>query len=212
MRDLKSAQKLKSAYSTSKSSVGLSPEELTYRDRKNSIHSNAEAMEQAAAADQTAGKDLTRRMSVCSNVGKPLIESPLPFPTKVKRSQTFAATLPRNHGKVRSSILEASPTESTHSTVRNYNSPDVYENVPGGDNLIDHSTTNSQFSFYNETRNYSNYEQGICDSLDVRNFHPISYSFKCMNILYLLCYIYRCFFLPFLFIYILLDLLDVEVV
>ena len=132
-----------------------------YRDIKTSMHSNAETMEQA---DQTAGKDLTRRMSMCSNTGKTHIESPLPFPTKVKRSQTFAATLPRNHGKLRSSILQASPTESTHSThstVKHYNSPDVYENVPGGDNLIDHSTANSQFSFYNETRNYSNYEQGI---------------------------------------------------
>lgn len=134
MRDLKCAQKLKTAYSKT-------PEPMPTYERKNSVHSIFNIPDPSYENDHSQ-KESGRRMSIGT---KSAVELPI---GKVKRSQTFsAATLPRNYSvgnsKSRSSLLQDQ---------YDYDGPDNDQSSPAG----------SQYSLYNEsTKPTTICDQGI---------------------------------------------------
>lgn len=132
MRDLKCAQKLKTAYSKTP--------EPAY-ERKNSVH-NIFNIPDPSHEIEHSSKENGRRMSIGA---KSAVELPI---GKVKRSQTFsAATLPRNYsvGRSRASIL---------------NDQSVFD-CDGTDNLNESSPAGSQFSLYNDSSKPVIGDQGI---------------------------------------------------
>ncbi len=165
MRDLKSAQKLKSAYSTTKAVSPQMNAEPIY-ERKNSVHNiiranTPDSNSYSAQQDQldTVNNKDGRRMSVSSNQ-----KLPIEAYSKIKRSQTFSATLPRNYGKMRSSILTNDGTgASLVSNSKNLMKSSLDLGFDKGDIINDHSPTNSSYSFYNETKTYNNFDQGITE-------------------------------------------------
>lgn len=158
MRDLKCAQKLKSAYSTSHKAS----DQPTY-ERKNSIHNIMQTTELGYEDPHETGKEIMRRMSIGNKSAVDLSNTG----GKVKRSQTFSsATLPRNYGgggKVRGTILqgfEQGGTNLSQSTSTGY----LNNNEADGENNFanEESASNSQFSLLNEnSRNFNHCDQGI---------------------------------------------------
>jgi len=158
MRDLKIAQKLKSAYSATKSDP--STYESTYEQKMTST-----TTEQIVYEDrQETGKEIMRRMSIGNKSSVDL--------SKLKRSQTFSSsTLPRNYGaggnKVRGSILQdynqtgnGSMPNSNSSGYLNNNNNDP-ENNSDNNLLNDQSTSQFTMNENNLNQRLGNGEQGI---------------------------------------------------
>ena len=183
MRDLKSAQKLKSAVSSTKYTQMISNfNELTtttnslsksFASSLNKSNYNLNNANPACANKQASNPSAysyyeQEPEQYHANLQKYNLS--IDAYSNVKRSQTFtSATLPRNFAKSKSAHVSILPPSNSKSNLNNNN---LFNCNTGSDlnisnnNFNNDSLTNSQSSFYNDSRKCGNYQQGIYASLN----------------------------------------------
>lgn len=185
MRDLKSAQKLKSAVSSTKytqmisnfnelttTTNSLSKSFASSLNKSNySINNTNPACANKQASNPSAYSYYEQEPEQYhANLQKYNLS--IDAYSNVKRSQTFtSATLPRNFAKSKSAHVSILPPSNSKSNLNNNN---LFNCNTGSDlnisnnnnNFNNDSLTNSQSSFYNDSRKCGNYQQGIYASLN----------------------------------------------